>query len=104
MPVRGTRVSRGGGFWERNLRDDGKTTVGGHARVGPRTGRLVGLAVASVTSLLDLELTVIAGSVALGFGASVFRRRIERACRQVENLRSLRVQGSNPQGSVRQVL
>jgi glucokinase len=37
-----------------------------------RTGRLVGLAVASVTSLLDIELTVIAGSVALGFGAPFF--------------------------------
>ncbi len=37
-----------------------------------RTGRLVGLAVASVTSLLDLELTVVAGSIALGFGAPFF--------------------------------
>ncbi len=37
-----------------------------------RTGRLVGLAVASATSLLDLELTVIGGSVALGFGAPFF--------------------------------
>ncbi|MGO9343899.1 MAG: ROK family protein [Acidimicrobiales bacterium] len=37
-----------------------------------RTGRLVGMAVASATSLLDLELTVIAGSVALGFGAPFF--------------------------------
>jgi glucokinase len=37
-----------------------------------RTGRLVGLAVASATNLLDLELTVIAGSVALGFGAPFF--------------------------------
>jgi glucokinase len=37
-----------------------------------RTGRLVGLAVASVTSLLDIDLTVVAGSVALGFGAPFF--------------------------------
>jgi len=37
-----------------------------------RTGRLVGMAVASVTNLLDLELTVIAGSVALGFGRPFF--------------------------------
>ena len=37
-----------------------------------RTGRLVGLAVASVTSLLDIELTVVSGSVALGFGGPFF--------------------------------
>jgi len=37
-----------------------------------RTGRLVGRAVASVSNLLDLELTVIAGSVALGFGEPFF--------------------------------
>jgi glucokinase len=37
-----------------------------------RVGRLVGLAVASVANLLDLDLTVIAGSVALGFGAPFF--------------------------------
>jgi glucokinase len=37
-----------------------------------RTGRLVGRAVASVASLLDLQLATVAGSVALGFGASFF--------------------------------
>ena len=37
-----------------------------------RTGRLVGRAVASVASLLDIELVVIGGSVALGFGAPFF--------------------------------
>jgi glucokinase len=37
-----------------------------------RTGRLVGRAVASVASLLDLRLAVVAGSVALGFGAEFF--------------------------------
>jgi glucokinase len=37
-----------------------------------RTGRLVGRAVASVANLLDLPLAVIAGSVALGFGAPFF--------------------------------
>jgi glucokinase len=37
-----------------------------------RTGRLVGLAVASVANLLDLRLTVVAGSVALGFGPPFF--------------------------------
>lgn len=38
-----------------------------------RTGTLVGRAVASVANLLDLELAVVAGSVALGFGPSFFR-------------------------------
>jgi len=37
-----------------------------------RTGRLVGRAVASVANLLDLRLAVVAGSVALGFGAPFF--------------------------------
>jgi glucokinase len=37
-----------------------------------RTGMLVGRAVASVANLLDLELAVVAGSVALGFGEPFF--------------------------------
>lgn len=37
-----------------------------------RTGRLVGRAVASVANLLDLDLAVVAGSVALGFGPPFF--------------------------------
>ena len=37
-----------------------------------RSGRLVGLAVASVANLLDLRLAVVAGSVALGFGGPFF--------------------------------
>ena len=37
-----------------------------------RTGVMVGRAVASVASLLDLQLAVVAGSVALGFGAPFF--------------------------------
>ena len=37
-----------------------------------RTGRLVGRAVGSVANLLDLRLTTVAGSVALGFGAPFF--------------------------------
>ena len=37
-----------------------------------RTGRLVGRAVASVCNLLDLDLAVVGGSVALGFGATFF--------------------------------
>jgi len=37
-----------------------------------RTGRLVGRAVAGACNLLDLRLAVVAGSVALGFGAPFF--------------------------------
>ncbi len=37
-----------------------------------RTGRLVGRAVATVCNLLDLDLAVVGGSVALGFGATFF--------------------------------
>jgi len=37
-----------------------------------RTGTLVGRAVASVANLLDVQLAVVAGSVALGFGAVFF--------------------------------
>jgi glucokinase len=37
-----------------------------------RAGRLVGRAVASVAALLDLRLAVVAGSVALGYGAVFF--------------------------------
>lgn len=37
-----------------------------------RTGLLVGRAVASVCNLLDLDLVVVGGSVALGFGATFF--------------------------------
>ncbi len=37
-----------------------------------RTGRLVGRGVASVCNALDLDLVVVGGSVALGFGATFF--------------------------------
>ncbi len=37
-----------------------------------RTGRLVGQAVATTCNLLDLDLAVVGGSVALGFGATFF--------------------------------
>jgi glucokinase len=46
------------------------------AQAGPeviaRAGRLVGQAVASVANLLDLKLALVAGSVALGYGAPFF--------------------------------
>jgi glucokinase len=40
--------------------------------VKERTGTMVGRAIASVASLLDLELAVVGGSVALGFGEPFF--------------------------------
>jgi glucokinase len=70
----------------------GRPPAEADAAVVARTGRLVGRAVASVAALLDLRLAVVAGSVALGFGAPFFaaaqaeideRARIEfaRGCR-----------------------
>jgi glucokinase len=49
-----------------------------------RVGTLVGRAVASVANLLDLSLTVVAGSVALGFGQPFFaaaQAELDRTCR-----------------------
>jgi glucokinase len=49
-----------------------------------RTGTLVGRAVATVANLLDLELALVAGSVALGFGEPFFdaaQREIELRAR-----------------------
>lgn len=49
-----------------------------------RTGRLVGRAVGSVANLLDLELAVVGGSVALGFGDPFFvaaQAEIDEICR-----------------------
>lgn len=49
-----------------------------------RAGRLVGRAVASVVSLLDLRLATVAGSVALGFGEPFFaaaQAELERSAR-----------------------
>jgi glucokinase len=51
-----------------------------------RTGTLVGRAVASVANLLDLRLAVVAGSVALGFGAPFFaaaQAELDRSARLV---------------------
>lgn len=50
----------------------GEPPVEAALEVIERTGRLVGRAVASVASLLDLRLAVVSGSVALGFGAPFF--------------------------------
>jgi glucokinase len=49
-----------------------------------RTGRLVGRAVASVANLLDLRFAVVAGSVALGYGADFFgaaQEELDRSAR-----------------------
>jgi glucokinase len=50
----------------------GRPPADASPEVVERTGRLVGRAVASVVNLLDLPLAVVAGSVALGFGAPFF--------------------------------
>jgi glucokinase len=50
----------------------GRAAADADADTIERTGRLVGRAVASVANLLDLRLAVVAGSVALGFGAPFF--------------------------------
>jgi glucokinase len=49
-----------------------------------RTGRLVGRAIASVANLLDLQLAVVSGSVALGYGDAFFgaaQAEIDARCR-----------------------
>jgi len=58
-----------------------------------RTGRLVGRAVASVSNVLDLKLTVVGGSVALGFGATFFtaaQKTLDELC-QIEFARGARI-------------
>lgn len=58
-----------------------------------RTGTLVGRAVASVVNLLDLPLAVVAGSVALGFGAPFFaaaQAELDARCR-IEFARGARI-------------
>lgn len=51
----------------------GKPPTQASPTVVARSGALVGRAVASVAALLDLDLAVVSGSVALGFGAPFFR-------------------------------
>ena len=50
----------------------GRAAADANPAIIERTGRLVGRAVASVVNALDLGLTVVAGSVALGFGDPFF--------------------------------
>jgi len=50
----------------------GRSAAEASPEIVERTGTLVGRAVASVAALLDLRLAVVAGSVALGYGAPFF--------------------------------
>ena len=50
----------------------GRPSAEADEAVRRRTGALVGRAVASVANLLDLQLAVVAGSVALGYGETFF--------------------------------
>ncbi len=50
----------------------GRPPADANSAVVERTGRLVGRAVASVVNLLGFELTLVSGSVALGFGQPFF--------------------------------
>jgi glucokinase len=51
----------------------GRSPRDASAEVIERTGTLIGRAIASVANLLDLQLAVVSGSVALGFGDPFFR-------------------------------
>jgi glucokinase len=71
----------------------GRPAAEAPAAVVARTGMLVGRAVASVANLLDLDLAVVAGSVALGFGAPFFtaaQAEIAARCR-IEFARATRI-------------
>jgi glucokinase len=62
----------------------GRPAAEADAEERERVGRLVGRAVASVVSLLDLRLAVVAGSVALGYGDAFFapaQAELERSAR-----------------------
>lgn len=59
-----------------------------------RVGRLVGQAVGSVVNLLDLERCLVAGSVALGYGAPFFavaQQEMDRIC-QLDHSRGVRIE------------
>jgi glucokinase len=62
----------------------GRPPAEASAEMRARTGRLVGRAIASVANLLDLQLAVVSGSVALGFGDDFFhaaQTEIDARCR-----------------------
>lgn len=61
----------------------GRPAAEADAATVERVGRLVGRGVASVCNLLDLRLVVVAGSVALGYGAPFFaaaQAELDRLC------------------------
>lgn len=62
----------------------GQPPVEANHAVIERTGRLVGRGVASVMNLLEVDLAVVAGSVALGFGQAFFdaaQAELDQSCR-----------------------
>jgi glucokinase len=82
--VRCADVSRPRCRARRSQRSRGAPAPRRRSRCAERTGRLVGRAVASVAALLDLRLALVAGSVALGYGAEFFdaaRTELERSAR-----------------------
>ena len=71
----------------------GRPAADAPPEVVARTGTLVGRGVAIVANLLDLDLAVVAGSVALGFGAPFFaaaQAEIDARCR-IEFARGMRI-------------
>ncbi len=65
-------------------RSTGRPPADASADVRARTGRLVGRGIASVANLLDLQLAVVSGSVALGYGDAFFaaaQTEIDARCR-----------------------
>ena len=62
----------------------GRPAAEAPSEVVVRTGLLVGRAVASVANLLDLRLAVVAGSVALGFGAPFFAAANDEVARRAQ--------------------
>jgi glucokinase len=63
----------------------GRPPVEATPEVVERTGRLVGRALASVATLCDLDLFVVAGSVAFGFGSGFFRAAQQALGENVEH-------------------
>ena len=71
----------------------GKSSEHATNEVRIEAGKLVGRALVSVGALMDLQLCVIGGSVALGFGAPFFnavQRELDRSAR-IEFIRGMRV-------------
>ncbi len=72
----------------------GRPAAEASIEVRQRTGQLVGRAVASVANLLDLQLALVAGSVALGYGDDFFAAaadELARYCR-LDHSRGVRVE------------